>query len=449
MITLELVPDLAQQDLPCRIEPLDPEPGSAFSQCQRIIRSQDGAWLAEARQSHSPDWSVQFFQGKSDFCAIISNKRLRVLLLPGARFESPDTQVVMAPSSAPAHVPATDTTHLPLPNPKPQDSVQTVTCQAMILGAGIASRFEPFSGDTTGYSKPSVPLVGQDSVIATIAKHLQAHGMTDILINTYYRPDQLKAQLATISGLNITYVDETAPSGTAGGLGKALEQGLVDRTKPLLIIQGDAVTNADLSFLLQTHRHRHAALTIGGQIVGDEEVHRFGMIDTDRCTDDGQSGHVTGFKEKPRLADAGPTRFANTGFYILDPVVFDAFEQHYQTCRARDDGHGYYDYACDVFPMIFEKVAQGAFMDNASQQPYTFWAQALEGYWCDIGNPTQYINTLADIDAGLLHEKTPAFMTVWQSFYQNGVAWWPGSHHYADDLTQVSLTAPAVVTPIP
>lgn len=441
MITLELVPDKAQHNLPLRIETV--EAAAPWAQHEVVVDVAGGQHLAGAHQTLSPAHAVQFFQGKSDFCAIISSQHLNYLLLPGARFESTDTLVEMAPSAQPVPPsPAPIATHNPSSPP------QTVTSQAMILGAGIASRFEPFSGDTTGYSKPGTPLLGDDSVIVAIAKHLKTHGIRRLLVNTFYRPEQIKQQLNAIDGLDITYTDETAPSGTAGGLAKAIEQQLVNPDEPMLIIQGDAVTNADLSFLLNTHHQQHAALTIGGQIVGDEDVHRFGMIDTDRCTDDGQSGRIVGFREKPTLVQAGPTRFANTGFYIFDPILFESFLSGYHQ-KIANNPSALYDYACDVFPTVLTRVQAGELTHPQTGKAYTFWAQALSGYWCDIGNPTQYMTTLADIDAGHLCDKTPEFLALWQRFYNKAVVTWPGSHAFDHELKQVTLTGPCVVTPIP
>lgn len=412
MITLEISPDM----LSVRSAPaLDMNIQAEDSREKTIIQTTpDGQVLGWARQSENPKHLVRFFQGKGGFCAVVTNETLVYFGLPGSRITLPDTEVELPGE--------------PIPG-KPADLVyslsqtppQTVTRQAMILGAGLATRFEPVSGDTTGYPKPGVPLAGEDSVIVTIAKHLQRHGFTRLLVNTFYKPECLKTQLATISGMDVQYIDEAAPSGTAGGLLKAFQQDLVDTTQPIFIIQGDAVTDADLSFLLNTHQDRHAAVTIGGQIVPDRDVDKFGIIETDGAGTDRQSGNITSFKEKPSLAEAGPSRFANAGFYTLAPEIFPLFVE---TGERQLAGGKLYDYANDLFPAVLSAIGSKRIRENKTGEPMPFWAQAVGGYWSDIGNPTQYIEALRDIYAGRLQIDLPA-NTV--DFYDNGIAYWPGA----------------------
>lgn len=412
MITLEISPDiLSVSSAPA----LDMNIQAEDSREKTIIQTTpDGQVLGWARQSENPKHLVRFFQGKGGFCAVVTNETLVYFGLPGSRITLPDTEVELPGE--------------PIPG-KPADLVyslsqtppQTVTRQAMILGAGLATRFEPVSGDTTGYPKPGVPLAGEDSVIVTIAKHLQRHGFTRLLVNTFYKPECLKTQLATISGMDVQYIDEAAPSGTAGGLLKAFQQDLVDTTQPIFIIQGDAVTDADLSFLLNTHQDRHAAVTIGGQIVPDRDVDKFGIIETDGAGTDRQSGNITSFKEKPSLAEAGPSRFANAGFYTLAPEIFPLFVE---TGERQLAGGKLYDYANDLFPAVLSAIGSKRIRENKTGEPMPFWAQAVGGYWSDIGNPTQYIEALRDIYAGRLQIDLPA-NTV--DFYDNGIAYWPGA----------------------
>ncbi len=290
----------------------------------------------------------------------------------------------------------------------------------------MATRFEPVSGDTTGYPKPGVPLAGEDSVIGVIAKHLRHHGFNRILINTFYKPDCLKKQLLDLQNLEIVYIDEDAPSGTAGGLAKALEQGLVDRTKPIFIIQGDAITDADLSYLMRIHEERGAAVTIGGQIVSDEDVHKFGIIETDAAGGDEQSGNITSFKEKPSLEQAGRSRFANSGFYILSPEVYDLFLEGWRKSQANNK---IYDYAQDFFPLVLQAVQQGKILNAKTGQPMPFWAQAVGGYWNDIGNPTQYLEAVRDVYTAKVRVDLPEDVT---HYYDRGVMFWPGAKSIAE-----------------
>lgn len=401
---------------------------------------------AVARQKASPACSVTFVQGRVDFCGVVTYPDLTFLCFEGSSFQGPDTEVEVFKTSGLANPHLTRLNDFTVePTTTPASEPQTVTHQAMILGAGIATRFEPVTGQTTGYSKPTVPLTGTDSVIMTLAKQLELHGIRNVVVNTYYKPEQLKAQLNHVAQhstnqLHFHYVDEHEPSGTAGGMAKALEQGLIDQTQPVLVVLGDAVTDVDFTYLLKAHQQHHAALTIGGQIVTDEDVHRFGIIETDHSGQDGQSGHICGFKEKPSLADAGTSRFANTGFYVIDPILFPLFlEVYHQTLS---EGR-LYDYACDFFPAVLKRLNTSALVHPQTQQPMTVWAQALTGYWSDIGCPHQYLYTLADLDEGRLQWPKPS---DWPTFYQNGVVHWPGSLNHPR-LEGLTLSGPIIITP--
>jgi NDP-sugar pyrophosphorylase family protein len=413
VITLEIAPDVMGQSngsmLDMNSQPVDDDWEKTIVQT-----APSGELMGWAKQARNPRHLVRFFQGKGGFCVVVTSDDLVYFGLPGSRIQLPDTEV---------ELPGEPITGKPerLVYPNTQTPAQTVSHQAMILGAGLATRFEPVSGDTTGYPKPGVPLAGELSVIAAIARLLGKHGFSRILVNTYYKPQRLKEQLNALDGLEIIYIDEDTPSGTAGGLVKALRQGLVDRTKPIIIIQGDAVTDADLSFLMQVHRERRAAVTIGGQIVPDEDVHKFGIIETDGSGLDGQSGNITSFKEKPSLAEAGSSRFGNSGFYILAPKVYDLFLSVGGTLL--DTGR-LYDYAKDFFPAVLEATGKGRLVDSETGQSMGFWAQAVGGYWSDIGNPTQYVEALRDVYAGKLQIDMPRNIA---DYYADGIVYWPGA----------------------
>jgi NDP-sugar pyrophosphorylase family protein len=400
----------------------------------QIVRSANGEVLGWAKQSENPKNSVRFFQGKGGFSAVVTNEAFQLVALPGSHLILGDTEVEL-----PGEL-LVGKTKFNI-SAQPSTAVQQVTQQAMILGAGLATRFEPVSGETTEYSKPAVPLVGHDSVIVTIAKHLKRHGITRILVNTYYKPERLKEQLSALEGIDVIYIDEIRPSGTAGGLVKALELGLVNRDEPIIIIQGDAVTDADLSLLLNTHQDKHAVLTIGGQVVSDEDVDKFGMIQTDVSTVDGQSGKIKAFQEKPSLQEAGACRFANAGFYVLDPALFDAFTvQGHELLRQGQ----IYDYAKDLFPQVLADVKAGKY----GEKP--FWAQAVGGYWSDIGNPVQYIEALRDIYEGRVQVDLPADTGA---FYKEGIFYWPQTQEAVQQYQQKTpgflLRGNIVVVPNP
>ncbi len=385
--------------------------------------------IGRVQQAPDAATDVQFFQGKGGFAAIVTTNDLSYIALPGSHLELADTILDLPGQPIEPSVRTTGKTiydeHF-----KPQ----TVTNQAMILGAGLATRFEPVSGDITGFSKPGVPLVGEDSVIVGIAKHLKRHGFNRIVVNTFYMPDSIKQQLTTrVPGVEFVFIDEEKPSGTAGGLTRALKEGKIDRRKPILIMQGDAVADVDLSLLVNTHARQKARATIGVQKVADEDVNKFGIVETDRADTDGDSGRITSFLEKPTLEQAGDSRLGSTGIYVLSPSVYGRFEHIGQ----QKLGQGkIFDYAQDFFPALLRgtrlEQAWNRFADAlipGHRKRVNLWAQKLGGYWSDVGNPAQLIQTVKDAYTGLVNMELPANVS---DYFENGVIYWPGTKAKAE-----------------
>ena len=58
------------------------------------------------------------------------------------------------------------------------------------------------------------------------------------------------------------------------------------------------------------------------------------------------------------------------------------------------------------------------------QEKKSFWAQRVDGYWSDIGNPTQYVEAIHDIYAGKTNFNLPETPS---NFFDNGTIFWPGA----------------------
>jgi NDP-sugar pyrophosphorylase family protein len=396
------------------------------------------ALVALIQQSPESAYAVELYEGKGGVTAIVSAPNgLRYFALPGAKISLPGLTLEMPGDPIRA-------------NPHTQrqavarHQVQSITRQAMILGAGLATRFEPISGDNTQYAKPSVPLVGERSVIRCIAEAIARDQFTQVFINTYYKPESLKASLAPLERSDITYIDESAPSGTAGGLRKILEapeyRGQWDARLPMLIVQGDAVTDVNFSALMAAHLANKAAVTIGCQVVRDEDVSKFGIIETDRSAEDGQSGSIVGFMEKPSLAEAGPHRLGSTGFYIFSPEAYPIVTQVYQAKleaaqkAAKAQGEAVpqevlLDFAMDLFPEVLRQTQAGKVRTHQGEA-MSLYAQVVEGYWCDIGNPAQYLETVHEVYAGKVDVEMPQQP---EAFYHQGIIYWPGAKALAEE----------------
>jgi NDP-mannose synthase len=159
--------------------------------------------------------------------------------------------------------------------------------RAIVLAGGRGRRLAPF---TTVFPKPLAP-VGDVPIIDIVLRQLRWHGIKEVVISVGYLGELIQAYFMTrggIPGLEITYIREDAPLGTAGPL--AL---LDNRDEDILVINGDVLSDFAYSDFIDYHRQNGPALSIA---VHHREVNiDLGVVD---FADD---GIVTGFREKPRI----------------------------------------------------------------------------------------------------------------------------------------------------
>jgi NDP-sugar pyrophosphorylase family protein len=402
---------------------------------QDVVSTKNDQSLAHVSQSKNAKTDVQFFNGKGGFSAIVSTNDLRMIALPGSHLELSDT-VLDLPGARIMGSPIESDLDT-------EQAVQQVTTQAMITGAGLSTRFEPIAGDVTGFAKPSTPLVGEDSVITNTARHLHKHGIRNILINTYYKPEVLKKQMKQLNEtlikdgkepIRFTFIDEKAPSGDAGGLSAAFNQekykGAVNPKEPLLIVMGDAVTNVDFSTFLNAVKEHKAKVSIGCKHVRDQDLGLYGFAVTDQSGEDKESGYIQQFVEKPGTQDTdepvaekmkklGNSRLANAAFIVLSPEVFDEFKQQGHAFQQAGKTFGFSHH---FYPTILDKYRNNKAM----------WAERVRGYWADIGNPEQFIATVKDIANGKMGSERA--QKVKEQLDEMGVLYWPGTRSKVDDL---------------
>lgn len=121
--------------------------------------------------------------------------------------------------------------------------------QAILLAGGKGSRLRPF---TTVLPKPLMPL-GDYPIIEVIIRQLKNCGMTNIAISTGHLAGLIEAFLKDGKnwGVNITYVREAKPLGTAGAV--KLVRNLADN---FLVINGDILTDLNFVKFLKEHARK-------------------------------------------------------------------------------------------------------------------------------------------------------------------------------------------------
>ena len=142
-----------------------------------------------------------------------------------------------------------------------------------------------------------------------IVKLLERHGFKDIAVTLQFLPDEIRDYFGDGSdwNVNIRYSVEDAPAGTAGSV-KMAEQQLGLEGERLLIISGDALTDADLSRLVEFHEEKGSEATMVLKSV--ENPLDFGIVITE------EDGRISRFWTR---LGAGLSDTVNTGIYLLEP----------------------------------------------------------------------------------------------------------------------------------
>jgi NDP-sugar pyrophosphorylase family protein len=388
------------------------------------------------------DFQFQAYASKGgDVGVLEDSKGLLYFLLPGATVQGKDFKISYFGETIPP------VQAKPLVEQKA--SSQKSTTQAMILGAGLGTRILPLTEAYLGIAKPALPWVGDSTVIGSLVELLSKQGIERIFVNTCYQRTSVQEalnQACAKHGMQWFEIPEERPTGTAGGvlhiLNNPQDFPSFNPNEPLLVLQGDAVSNVDLADLINVHHRQNAMASVGCQIVSDEDVPKFGIIATDSPSTEKPSGFIRRFLEKPSLAEAGSFRLASTGFYVLSPALFPHLKAWYQERLEAEQAEARrqnetpsalvkeFDFAKDVFNMCLENSL-------------ALYAYEVAGFWCDIGNPAQYVETIAMAYRGELGQTLPENL---KDYYDaQGVFYWNGCKPQADKA-QLSLAGGVVVT---
>lgn len=229
--------------------------------------------------------------------------------------------------------------------------------KAVVMAGGEGSRLRPL---TINRPKPMVPLVDRP-VMAHIIELLKMHGITEIIITVQYLANVIQDYFGdgTSYGVQITYSVEETPLGTAGSVRNA--QALLD--EPFLVISGDALTDINLTDVIDYHMSKQALATLTLKRV--ENPLEYGVIITD------EGGRIKQFLEKPSWGEVFSDT-VNTGIYVLDPRIFEYVEAGQNV-----------DWSKDVFPQLLK-------------QDESLYGYIADGYWTDIGTLDAYMRATSD-----------------------------------------------------
>jgi len=241
--------------------------------------------------------------------------------------------------------------------------------QAIVLVGGLGTRLRPL---TETIPKQLLPVAGIP-MIEQVLSALATHGVDRAVLSMGYLPDPFVDAYPSkrIGGVEVTFAIEDHPLGTAGAIGYAASEGGIDET--FLAVNGDVLTDLDVTALLALHRDRGAEATIALTPVSDPS--RYGVVVTDR------DGKVLEFVEKP-AAEAAPSNYVNAGTYVLEPEFLRRVQPDVAV-----------SVETTIFPVMVEAGALFALLDTS--------------YWLDAGTPPSYLQANTDVLDGLRHLRHP------------------------------------------
>ncbi len=175
--------------------------------------------------------------------------------------------------------------------------------KAVILAGGLGTRLRPF---TEVIPKPLLP-IGEKALLEIQIEYLKSHGFDTIFLCTYYKSEYIRNFFGDGSryGVDLSIVKEEKPLGTAGPvklIGDRLDS-------PFILMNGDIVTQFDISGMYRFALGHNSLLTIGTKELITKS--QFGKILFD-------GDYVSGIEEKP---DIKTTILA--GICVLKPEILN------------------------------------------------------------------------------------------------------------------------------
>jgi NDP-sugar pyrophosphorylase family protein len=223
--------------------------------------------------------------------------------------------------------------------------------RAVVMAGGYGTRLGDLTAETP---KPMLP-VGDRPLLERIIAQLRDAGIRHVNLTTHYRAGTIAKHFGDGRqfGVEIEYVSEEQPLGTAGALG------LVEHDGPTLVMNGDILTGIDFRAMHAFHDEHEADMTVA--VRAYEFRVPYGLVAV-------EGEDVVAIEEKPLVRS-----FVNAGIYLIGAGVRqfvppgERFEMPDLIRRLVDEGRRVVG-----FP--------------------------LREYWLDIGRLTDYEQALADVE---------------------------------------------------
>jgi NDP-sugar pyrophosphorylase family protein len=175
--------------------------------------------------------------------------------------------------------------------------------KAVIQCGGMGMRLRPY---TSVLPKPLMP-IGSRPVLELLLKWLRRNGIRDVYITSGYLGHLIRSYCGDGAqwNLRIRYTQEMQPLGTIGALSLIADE----LTEPFLVLNGDVLTDLDISKFVADHAGHSEMISIA--TARRTTKMDFGVIEESNCV-------VTGFREKPTMS-----HLVSMGIYSMKPEVLN------------------------------------------------------------------------------------------------------------------------------
>lgn len=225
------------------------------------------------------------------------------------------------------------------------DEITTLPARSnlmIIMAGGMGTRLRPY---TETCPKPLLPVAGKP-MLEHIIERAKLEGFSHFVLAVHYLGHMIQSHFGNGGqlGVQIDYLNEKSPLGTAGALGLLSPR----PGAPFVVTNGDVISDIHYGELLDFHIRHNAMATMAVRM--HEWQHPFGVVQT-------RGIEIVGFEEKPVARS-----HINAGVYALEPEALNLLSQ---------DAH------CDM-PTLFKRIQAKAMRTVA---------YPMHEPWLDVGRP--------------------------------------------------------------
>ena len=178
----------------------------------------------------------------------------------------------------------------------------------IIMAGGFGKRLKPY---TNNCPKPMLEIGGKP-MLEHIINNLKSQGFRKVLISVNYLSENIVNYFKTGKnfGVSIEYIKEEKPLGTLGSLGLFKDI----HKKPVLVVNGDTLTNINLKEMLNFHLKNKSHATMAVKVMVNSNP--YGVVKSKGLL-------VENFQEKPI-----EKIYINAGVYVISNTVIDLIKKN-------------------------------------------------------------------------------------------------------------------------